>query len=64
METKPKNNIKIMDEKDRKFMQQAIDLSIENVKNGGGPFGAVIVRGDEVLQNDFTSVGAKHCEPI
>ena len=24
------------------FMRKAIALSIENVKNGGGPFGAVI----------------------
>ena len=29
---------------DRRFMQMAIDLSIENVANGGGPFGAVIVK--------------------
>lgn len=28
---------------DARFMQMAIDLSIENVDNGGGPFGAVIV---------------------
>lgn len=37
------------DEKDREFMQMAIDLSVENVKNGGGPFGAVIVKDGEVL---------------
>lgn len=30
-------------EADARFMQMAIDLSIENVDNGGGPFGAVIV---------------------
>lgn len=28
---------------DAKFMQMAIDLSIENIDNGGGPFGAVCV---------------------
>lgn len=28
---------------DARFMQMAIDLSVENVDNGGGPFGAVIV---------------------
>lgn len=28
---------------DARFMQMAIDLSIENIDNGGGPFGAVIV---------------------
>ena len=26
------------------FMQQAIDLAIENVRGGGGPFGAVVVK--------------------
>ena len=34
---------------DRRFMQMAIDLSVENVKNGGGPFGAVIVKDGEVV---------------
>ena len=29
-----------------KFMQEAILLSIENVKIGGGTFGAIIVRDD------------------
>jgi tRNA(Arg) A34 adenosine deaminase TadA len=51
-----------MDEKDRKFMRQAIDLSIENVKNGGGPFGAVIVRGDEVIATGVNNV-VPHCDP-
>ena len=46
------------------FMRQAIDLAVENVKCGGGPFGAVIVRNGEVIatgvnrvtsQNDPTS---------
>ena len=52
-----------MDEKDRKFMQQAIDLSIENVANGGGPFGAVIVRGDEVIATGVNNV-VPHCDPM
>ena len=52
----------MMDEKDRKFMQQAIDLSIENVDNGGGPFGAVIVRGDEVIATGVNNV-VPHCDP-
>lgn len=30
-------------------MRQAISLAVENVKMGGGPFGAVIVKGDEVV---------------
>ena len=32
-----------------RFMQMAIDLSVENVDTGGGPFGAVIVRDGEVI---------------
>ena len=42
-------------DRDRRFMQMAIDASIENVNNGGGPFGAVVVRNGEVV-----SVGASH----
>lgn len=37
-------------------MQQAIDLSIANVENGGGPFGAVIVRDDRVIATGVNSV--------
>lgn len=47
---------------DRYFMQQAIDLSIENVKNGGGPFGAVIVRDGEVVATGVNRVTA-NCDP-
>lgn len=32
-----------------KFMQEAIDIAIENVKNGGGPFGAVIVKDGKIV---------------
>ena len=31
------------------FMREAIALSIENVKNGGGPFGAVIVKDGKII---------------
>ena len=27
-----------------KFMERAIELSIQSVKSGGGPFGSVIVK--------------------
>jgi tRNA(Arg) A34 adenosine deaminase TadA len=47
---------------DEKFMQQAIDLSIENVANGGGPFGAVIVRNGEVIATGTNRVTA-NCDP-
>ena len=43
---------------DAKFMQMAIDLSIENIDTGGGPFGAVIVRNGEVI-----ATGAKRVVP-
>lgn len=47
---------------DAKFMQQAIDLSIANVANGGGPFGAVIVRDGEVIATGTNRVTA-NCDP-
>jgi len=31
------------------FMKRAIELSLENVKKGGGPFGAVIAKNGEIL---------------
>ena len=44
------------------FMQLAIDLSIENVKRGGGPFGDVIVRDGEILATGVNRVTA-NCDP-
>lgn len=41
---------------DREFMQQAINLSIENVHQGGGPFGAVIVRNGKVISTGVNRV--------
>ena len=38
------------------FMRRAIALSEESVRRGGGPFGAVIVRGDEVVAEASNSV--------
>ncbi|MBQ5654552.1 MAG: nucleoside deaminase, partial [Alistipes sp.] len=36
-------------EEDARFMEMAIALSEQNVDEGGGPFGAVIVRGGELI---------------
>ena len=47
-------------EQDHKFMQMAINLSIENVANGGGPFGAVIVRNGEVIATGTNRVTANN----
>ena len=44
------------------FMRKAIALSIENVKNGGGPFGAVIVRDNEIVATGVNRVTA-NCDP-
>lgn len=43
---------------DERFMRMAIDLSVENVANGGGPFGAVIVRDGEVVATGVNRVTA------
>lgn len=42
------------------FMRQAIRLSIENVENGGGPFGAVIVKDGEVIATGVNRVTANN----
>lgn len=36
-------------ENDEKFLREAIRLSEENVKSGGGPFGAVITRDGKII---------------
>ena len=38
------------------FMARAIELSIANVKNGGGPFGAVIVKDGQVIAEGVNRV--------
>jgi tRNA(Arg) A34 adenosine deaminase TadA len=45
-----------------KWMKRAIELSVNNVKNGGGPFGAVIVRGDELISIGVNRV-TDRCDP-
>ena len=47
---------------DREFMQMAIDLSVKNVENGGGPFGAVIVKDGKVIATGVNRVTA-NCDP-
>lgn len=46
-----------MSDSQQRFMEQAIALATENVVSGrGGPFGAVIVRGGEVLATGVNHV--------
>ncbi len=40
----------------QKFMQRAIELSIDNIDKGGGPFGAVIVRNGQIIAEAGNSV--------
>ena len=39
-----------------KFMKRAIELSINSVKNGGGPFSAVIVKNNEIISEGSNKV--------
>lgn len=41
-------------------MQRAIDLAVANVRQGGGPFGAVIARGGEIVAEGVNRVTADH----
>ena len=43
-------------EKDKEYMREAIRLADESVQNGGGPFGAVIVRNGEIVAGSANSV--------
>lgn len=47
-----------MSDNDFLFMRRAIELSLENVKKGGGPFGAVIARKGEILAESCNLVTA------
>lgn len=44
----------------KEYMQMAIDLALENIKNGGGPFGAVIVKDDEIIATGVNRVTAQN----
>ena len=42
----------------KKFMRKAIALSVENIKKGGGPFGAVIVKDGKIVATGVNRVTA------
>ncbi len=48
--------------KKEELMRKAIELSIENVKNGGGPFGAVIAKEGEIIATGVNRVTSQ-CDP-
>ena len=39
-----------------KFMERAIELSIDSVKSGGGPFGSVIVKDNKIISEGMNRV--------
>ena len=42
----------------KKYMRKAIALSVDNIKNGGGPFGAVIVKDGKIISTGVNRVTA------
>lgn len=44
------------DQYDARFMDMAAKLSLDNIDNGGGPFGAVVVRDGEIIATGVNSV--------
>jgi len=50
-----------MNERDKYFMQAAIDLAEKGVdSNSGGPFGAVVVKDDKIIAEGFNSVTSEN----
>ncbi|MCM1377757.1 MAG: nucleoside deaminase [Clostridium sp.] len=49
-----------MEKYEKKFMELAVKLSIENIDNGGGPFGAVIVRNGDIVATGVNRVTANN----
>lgn len=45
---------------DERFMRKAIELSIKNIDEGGGPFGALIVKNNEIIAEGTNRVTDKH----
>lgn len=43
-----------------KFMKRAIELALDNVQNGGQPFGAVLVKDDKVIAEGVNELHMKH----
>lgn len=44
----------------QQLMRRAIALAVENVKQGGGPFGAVIARNGEIVAEGVNRVTSQH----
>ena len=44
----------------QELMKRAIQLAVDNVKNGGGPFGAVIAKDGEIFAEGVNRVTSQH----
>ena len=47
---------------DAKFMEMAINLSVDNIDTGGGPFGAVIVKDGEIIATGTSITQITDCQ--
>jgi guanine deaminase len=45
-----------MTDKDKEYLSQAIEIAKKNIECGGGPFGSVIVRDDEIISSSGNMV--------
>ncbi len=45
---------------DKEYMRKAIALAVDNVQNGGGPFGAIITRNGEIVSTGVNRVTANN----
>jgi len=45
---------------EKKFMRKAIELSLNNIKKGGGPFGAVILKDGKIIATGVNRVTANN----
>ena len=43
-----------------KYMQRAIELSIESVNNGGGPFGSIVVKDNKIIAEGSNKVTSEN----
>jgi tRNA(Arg) A34 adenosine deaminase TadA len=46
--------------KEEKFMKEAVRLALKSIQNGGGPFGAVIVKNNEIIARASNNVTQKN----
>src|SRR5512133_683788 len=46
----------LLSEKELRFIRRAIELSLESVKKGGGPFGAVITKDGKIISESYNQV--------